>query len=167
MLVLGLMACTSTGCPFTHNHPSDRDLAALFEEHRSGFDTLRRMLDDDPELLRVAWDFYGTRISRSSHKPSALLPRKRWATYRELFRELQLANGVRQQQAGKYGRAIFFYVSSGGILDSTSTKGIAYTSEPPEALRNSLDDPLERGIQYGYKHIEGNWYIFFGYAGQR
>ena len=74
---------------------------------------------------------------------------------------------LRQQQAGKYGRAVFFYVSSKGILDSTSTKGIAYLSEPPEALRNSLDDPLERGIQYGYKHIEGNWYVFFVYAGQR
>lgn len=179
-LAIALMVLAPAGCFLTHNHPSDQDLIAHFGKHRSDFDTLRQMLDDDPELFRVNTTYYRDDSSQfvSHHKPSAVLSRNRWAAYRDFFRKLQLENGVWQAQSGKYGRMVFFFVSIGGILDSTSAKGIAYISEPPTkriayisepppVSSDSLDNSFERSLLYGYKHIEGNWYVFFSYNGQR
>ena len=182
-LAIALMALAPAGCSsvilsLMHNHPSDKNLIAHFGKHRSDFDTLRQMLDDDPELIRVNSNYYDDSSQRGSHKPSAVLSRKRWAAYRDFFRKLQLENGIWQAQSGKYGRMVFFFVSTGGALDSTSAKGIAYISEPPTkriayiskpppVSSDSLDNSFERSLLYGYKHIEGNWYVFFSYNSQR
>ncbi len=118
-LAIALMALAPAGCSsvilsLLHNHPSDKNLIAHFGKHRSDFDTLRQMLDDDPELIRVNSNYYDDSSQRGSHKPSAVLSRKRWAAYRDFFRKLQLKAGVWQAQSGKYGRMVFFFVSRGG-----------------------------------------------------
>ncbi len=51
-----------------------------------------------------------------------------------------------------------------GIVGSGSTKGYAYIEEPGE-LVNQLDSYKYKGksTDIGYKKIEENWYIYFGY----
>jgi hypothetical protein len=60
-----------------------------------------------------------------------------------------------------------FTTSSGGNVQHSSEKGYAYLVTAPDSLCRDLDEAskMMRPFPYsgwtGYRHIEGNWYLYF------
>jgi hypothetical protein len=62
----------------------------------------------------------------------------------------------------------FYYWDIGSAVSSDTDKGYAYLTMPPFNLLPSLDGshPDERNGDNGvktYRHIRGNWYLFYEY----
>jgi hypothetical protein len=74
--------------------------------------------------------------------------------YKKLMEKLGLLRGFSATRAKGYIE--FFATSFQG-----SMKGYFYSKEPPEHLDDNLDDIIKKELYYGYRHIEGNWYLFY------
>ena len=119
-------------------HPSDAALIRRFVRHRSEFDRLVGMSNEDTHVTR----------------PDS-------AEYRRLFRALGLQRLGRDE-----GRSamVYLFASSRGMAGiNPSTKGYVYSPKPLAPLFPSLD-PLtvyEPDTVAVYRHIVGPWYLFY------
>lgn len=156
-------ACLACGPP----HPTDEQLISLFQQNSEDFETLRRMIMKDDGVASMNYRFHdhiGIRIV-VHYFPCERLSRQRWRDYRELFRALDLENGItRTMQNGiKQGDRVRFNVSSQGLSISGSSKDIVYASEPPSPVVESLDNWVPVDSWVAYRHITGNWYLMYSF----
>lgn len=129
-------------------HRSDKDLIDNFRVHRSEFDQLLRMIMEDKSLYRVDYDW-----TEPEHPESVGITPARIDEYRGLMKKLGILRGFSAYRERKY---VEFFSSFQG-----SAKGYLYTKQPPPDLDASLDDVIQKGLSYGYRRIEGNWYLFY------
>jgi hypothetical protein len=130
-------------------HKSDKDMIDNFLSHRSEFEKLLTMVMEDKSLYRVDYDW-----SAPEHPESAGISASRIDEYRKFMEKLGLLRGFSATRAKGYIE--FFATSFRG-----SMKGYFYCEEPPEELDDNLDDVIKKDLYYGYRHIEGNWYLFY------
>jgi hypothetical protein len=139
--------------------PSDQKLLANFEDHEAAFNELIEMLKADQDLIRVDEDW------TNPENPEIIgISAGRIGTYRRLLREPRVPRGFRSE--GFMYEVDFFYWMIGAAITSDTSKGYAYRTGPPIYLLNSLDgyQPPDRDETVRvYRHICGNWYLFYEY----
>jgi hypothetical protein len=157
VLAYGLMlslAFTSGDIP----HKADQELIANFQSHRTEFNRLLQMINEDRDLKRVDndWTF--------PENPQAIgIAQERIDKYRTLFRQAGVPRGFSAFQSSDY---IEFIASSQGLAVSGSSKGYLYAKEPPPRVIDNLDTYRAQESKFSpafpvFRHIEGNWYLFF------
>jgi len=132
-------------------HLPDEVLIQNFHDHRTAFEQLRIMLERDDDIFRIDEDW--------TDPPE--ISQEKVGEYRRLFDVV----GTRR---GFYNRRnplrIELIASARGWVTSGSTKGYVFLEEPPETLDPSLDrfhTGNGANDRAAYRHIEGNWYLFF------
>lgn len=142
-------------------HPSDKDLLENFNKYRNELNQLAQMFLADRGLTRVAYDF-----TRPNNPETIGVTKDRIKQYRSLFSKLDLSAGI---DAGvdspEKKKIIWFLSSTKGLSVSGSTKGYAYSVKSPELIVENLDTYWSKdGRSFtAYKHIEGNWYVYFDF----
>lgn len=138
-------------------HKSDEELIANFQSHREEFNRLLQMVMEDKALSRV--DINWT----SPANPQAVgISRERVDEYRALFKKLGVPRGFNAFQA----RGVFEFIASAqGLSTGGSSKGYIYFKWRPVHVVESLDEYrqlTDKPYSYPvYRHIEGNWYLFY------
>jgi hypothetical protein len=130
-----------------------------FQAHKAELDQLLQMFLTDEPLVRVDFDWTDPK------DPQIIgVTQERLDVYRRLFRKVGLSRGIRGQGGKK--RILFIY-STRGLGIAGSGKGYAYLKEPPELVVDNLDNYKSKdGKSFtAYKHVEGNWYLYFDYSG--
>jgi hypothetical protein len=149
-----LAACTS-------HHPSDAEMRQRVVEQRQQFDSLRALAHADaPALSAVAPTWYRTRQGADSTVASTLLPEERWRTYRRLFSQLGLENGVDMDTTG-----VTFRVSDLGITGAGSSKGVVFFAHPREGISlcaslDSLPDTTSADHGACYRELGEGWFLY-------
>jgi len=149
-------------------HPSDRSLAYNFYRNHALFSRLIQMAAAERSVVRIDSKFTccptiyaDPRVPRDL-RSDGRLSNARWENYRALFRQLGLEDGISVLGS----KRVAFLASSVGIVNRGSTKGYIYSTVPPSPLVESLDDrspgpcSVQRDCEV-YKHLTGNWYLFF------
>lgn len=156
LIVFGIPGCfiLITGARefgFFSPQPSDAQIAQLLERHRDEFDRLVEMLETDTAIHNVDPLEFNSRDGLSY---------ARWQEYKRVLDEIDLPHGI-----SRWGDdSAHFVVWTRGIAVSGSTKGLAYREETPALLLKSLDTAKDLPPkEFGYWHIEGNWYVFLQY----
>ena len=87
----------------------------------------------------------------------------RIAEYRRLLRRVGTPRGF--QTTGATDDIDFYYWLTGSAITSDREKGYSYLATPPAHLLKSLDQcqPDDRNPVEFYRHIQGNWYLFYEY----
>ena len=163
IFVLFLLSCEKT------HHPKDSELIANFQVHQEEFAELLQMFEEDKSLGRVSFDF--TRLANFFEKCESQnswngknidISEGRLLEYKKLFSELKLEAGI---EGYCEKDEIYFHASTIGLAVSGSSKGYVFMLKKPmsENVVESLDDYKPNGKEstLGYKHIEGNWYLYY------
>ena len=129
--------------------PKDKDLLENFKQHRTELSRVVQMLGEDRKL-QALWP--------DSITPKDAIDEDRWNEYRRLMSSI----GTRGIHAnlGKESEVMF---RSDSLNYASYDKGYVYSEKMLEPLKESLD--LKRTevppYQTYYKHIEGNWYLYY------
>lgn len=155
LLLFGaLMLAVSPFMGKVPHHDSDEALIERFQEHQEAFEQLQREISAEPALARE--DRYGI-------YPENIFDPDRVAMYREQLDRVGLPGRFTIQMDG----TIEFVMTSGGTVHHSSKKGYAYRETAPDSLCLDLDEASKRLHPFpyngwrGYRHIEGNWYLYF------
>lgn len=138
--------------------PTDHELLANFERHETTFRKLIEMLKADKGLTRVDVDW------TDPNNPETIgVSPARIATYRRMLKDAHVPRGF--EARGDFGGVGFLYWGIGSAVSSDTTKGYAYMTTPPIDLLSSLDgyQPDRENTVRVYRHIRGNWYLFYEY----
>jgi len=140
--------------------PPDADLIQNFTKHRADFEEIVKMASHDKGLTRVDRDWTNPR------DPSKIgISQVRIDRYRALFRDAQIPRGFSagSEPGGKQIDVSFMFWGFGFAASDEYGKGYAYLTTPPKALRTTLDgfEPRFRQPYDIYRHVEGNWYLYF------
>jgi hypothetical protein len=141
--------------------PSDQKLLANFERHEAILNKVIEMLSADGDLIRVDEDWtIPENPERIGVSPSRI------NAYRRMLRDAGVPRGFRSE--GLMYEVDFFYWMIGSAISSDTIKGYAYRMRPPINLLSSLDgyrpDPKNGDDTVRvYRHIRGNWYLFYEY----
>lgn len=145
--------------PFTdfkgQSHQSDEQMIANFQQHKTEFEQLRQMILDDKGFTRIDDDW-----TEPSDPQTINIKPSRITEYRKLFQLLNIPRGF---SATQDKNEIEFIASSQGWIASGSSKSYVYLSTRPESLLNNLNQMslTDKPFGTGYRHIEGNWYLYF------
>ena len=136
--------------------PSDQEMLANFQHHRTAFNQLLLMAQADKGLSSVnnGW-------TDPDNLLTAHVSQSRVDQYRKLF----IVAGVISCSMGDQNVNLRAW-GVGNALSSDANKGYAYLVKPPTNLLNSLDDCQPEDTRFNveaYRHIEGNWYLFYEY----
>src|SRR5436305_3785366 len=129
--------------------PKDKELLENFRQHQPEFSHVVQMLGEDRKLQHL-WP--------NSISPKNAIDEKRWDEYRKIMSSI----GTRGIHAnlGKDSEVMF---RSDSLNYASYDKGYVYSEKKLEPLKESLD--LKRTdvppYQIYYKHIEGNWYLYY------
>jgi len=160
VVLVGMVIFILTGCDgFLAYHLRDAELEESLKRSKPMFNRLVRMADENPDVARIASDFYklGSNDSEPIWEACSRFPKARWDEYRELFRTLNLKNGM--MRLSEYPGVLFLLPvhNEHTVFDE---KGYAYSSRPLAPLRDSLDDPSAVKSGFGFKYLKENWYLF-------
>lgn len=155
LLAVGIAITISCKPSSAIDHPFDESLIEQFQNQEGDFNLLLKMFIEDEGLFRLGDDFI-----RSSRRMSPV----RIGEYRKLFKDLHLPNGI-----GGYEdkSVVWFNVSANGLSIGGSEKGFAYRTSKPELLVRNLDEYASLLRTQGgrsataFRHIKGNWYLYF------
>jgi hypothetical protein len=140
---------------------SDRSMIANFERHRSEFQQIVALADEDRRFQRIASTFTypdsTTPFLDRRPPPAPLLP-ERWDAYRALFQAANVPNGI-----AMHGASISFGYWGSGILDSTEYLEYLYSPEPVAPLVESIDEARRSGAcgDRCYRQIAESWYLTY------
>nr|MEE4266515.1 hypothetical protein [Candidatus Krumholzibacteria bacterium] len=155
LLVLGyFLVLVSSFAGSSQQHDSDETLIKRFHEHRDALEQLQREVSAEPGMANV---------HRDGIWPENLFDPDHVAAYREQLHRINLTNRFRIARDG----SMEFTASSGGNVQHSSEKGYAYLVTAPDSLCLDLDEASKRMRPFphrgwtGYRHIEGNWYLYF------
>ena len=141
----------NTGQP----HQPDAWMIANFQKHKSDFERLRQMILEDKGLNRVDDNW------TDPQEPLTIgIKSERIARYRRIFQQLGIPRGF---SATAERDKIEFITTTQGWLAGGSLKSYMYLKTPPDEVLDDLDKLTfqERPVGTGYRHIEGNWYLYF------
>ena len=161
-LVIGASLLALLGCEL----PSDTELLMRFELNRASFTDLVTMSNTDSTVIRIAFNF--TRISSNWGwpRPDSLLgfSRQRWDQYRDLFRKLNLVDGLSRERLPDSTPVVYLTAGSFGLVNRGNSKGYAYSIELLSPVVPSLD--VDRATLRGdqrhgvvYREIGKGWYL--------
>ncbi len=157
IIVFFLLATFLASCDFPdfsgQPHLPDEQLIENFKAHRAEFEKLVAMVLEDKSL---------TRVDENSTRPENFAT-SRVAEYRQLFK---IVGTPRSVSARLNRESIEFIASSQGWAVHGSSKGYLYSEKKPEYYGKPIDSLDEmslakRPFGSGYRHIEGNWYLYF------
>ena len=141
--------------------PSDQKLLSNFDKREAIFNKLIDMIKTDSDLIRVDEDWTDPKDPETIGISPA-----RISSYRQMLREARVPRGFRSESFGY--EVDFFYWMIGSAVSSDTTKGYTYRARPPIETVSSLDgcrpDPKNSDeVIKVYRHIRGNWYLFYEY----
>jgi hypothetical protein len=138
--------------------PSDQELLTNFERQEAALNLLIQMQSVDKGLIRVDADWTDPRNPRPIGVSA-----ERIATYRQLLDQTRTRRGFRANE--KEGEVDFYYWMIGSAVSSDTAKGCAYLVVAPLHALETLDRCRGKlnGVK-AYRHIRGNWYLFFEYV---
>jgi len=140
--------------------PSDQKLLSNFDKHEAIFNKLIDMINIDRDLIRVDEDWTDPK------NPETIgVSASRISIYRRLLKDARVPRGF--QSRGLMVEVDFFYWMIGSAISSDISKGYAYLTVPPLEVLVSLDgyrpEPGRDEVIRVYRHIRGNWYLFYEY----
>lgn len=166
LILVLLLVLLSVNCNL-NPHPSDSFLLQNFQENEKDFNLLVGMAKKDSNMIRIAYDFTWTEDSAAYPRPKSEMgiSDERWSSYKKLFAKLGLKAGILNYQPDR----VELISSTEGLLTGGSSKGYIYLEEEPEILENSLDNyditKFKKEINYVYRKIKGNWYLYYEVSG--
>lgn len=130
-------------------HLPDSILIQNFHANRQQFENLRTKLERDRHIRR---------IDDNWSDPPNIAPEV-LREYRSLFAVI----GTQGLHNWRDPVSIKLIASSRGWAASGSSKGYVYLAERPKSLEAELDSHTFGSGGYGpyYRHIDGNWYLYF------
>jgi hypothetical protein len=147
--------------PLAQKHPTDTSLKFMWLQHRSDFEKLIKMSNEDKHVVRIASDFTWLDTDVSWPRQNIGFTKERWDAYRGLFKKLDIPYGI--ERSARYPSATFFISSSVGLLVNGSSKGYAYSTLPLSPTRQSLDNISLAGLSGDvtfFRPVGANWYLF-------
>ena len=165
-LVLGI-ALLALLLLWSCSSPSDKSLAQRFNRHRSEFETLVRMLQEDADVIRIADDFTRLKDNWGWPRPESQwgVSRNRWNEYRKLFRRVGLRAGLQKDAVGN----VYFMAFTEGLALHGASKGFVYCGSVgnPDDVFLPCSEHHESGLVErtpgrgsSYRRLKENWYIF-------
>ena len=146
LMFAGLVLIISPIAGDDYPHPTDAELIRQFYAQRTAIEELQRMFAEDGGDGRIASDFT---------RDISLSP-ERWHAYQTRFANLHMPLGI---EGYRKCDCVEFIVSATGLAVSGSAKGFYYSAATPNPIVDPLDNPGNARILY--RHIEGNWYLFY------
>ena len=142
-----------------HNDPPpDRQMLVEFSQHRAEFDHLAAMVQADKKLERVDENW-----TQPDNPQKIGVSPARISEYRRRLSGVGVPRGF--EAFGGPQVIKFLYWGHGSAISSDTDKGFAHLAFPPAKVLNSLDQcqPDEHNGVLAYRHIEGHWYLYYGY----
>ena len=136
----------------------DRALIENFESHRSSFEKVVAMMEEDSQLKVSPNDTF----TILSSFPTPGFSTRRLNEYRALFADLGTPRATPVSR--RSDEIEFSAVSAFSDIDYefvVITKSYVYRKTPPSTLVDSLDYKDFQNSSWGCKHITGNWYLCF------
>jgi len=163
VLVLACLLAASVAAPqiLLQKHttpPSDQELLANFQRHRPALNQLLLMAQADKGLSSVSdgWTV-------PDNLATAGVSQGRVDHYHQL---LKIA-GLQDCSADEGHQDVTLTAwGIGDALSSDEMKGYAFLVKPPQTALNTLDSSQPEDHRFGvevYRHIQGNWYLFYEY----
>jgi len=138
--------------------PPDSELEVIFRNDRAVFEELVRMSDEDPNVIRIAYDFtWVAGLGLNTDSGQLGFSEERWEEYKTRFRKLQLETGV---DRGKDG-SVWFVAFSRGLAVSGLSKGYFFSKVKKDCTNDSLDVPEPfKDKPLICKKLDENWYLY-------
>lgn len=136
--------------------PSESQMLAHFRTHKTEFEQLRSMLQQDKQISIIGSDWMRGRDMSIVDTPEQMgISVERLAQYRALMNKLGVApiSGF-----GSRENYFQFNVFGGGFTDTTWSIGYAWSSKTPENIVPSAYNSMPR--HRCHSRIVGDWYIF-------
>lgn len=145
--------------------PSDAALRDQFQSHRSEFDALAVMSQEDAEGIRITNNFGNLENNWGRARPTSKkgITREKWNEYRRLFRKVELS-GLDKDKAGNV-----YLIAATDFVAGGATKGFVHCVNFGNRDKAFLPcvEQLDRGQAeetgnkgYSYRKLGQNWYIF-------
>lgn len=154
--ILMLKDSNNPNSPF-HFHPSDEKLISNFYEHEDEFDQLAKMLISENYIEVIFPDSSNCQISNQRMIKST--DSLSCANFIKIFQVLGLHWAFTKLHTGNEN--LWLAVSYTGLSVSGSSKGYYYSSESLQPTVIVFEDTEKAKGQEVFRHIQGNWYIFF------
>ncbi len=139
--------------------PSDAVMLKHFGSQETTLATLVQMANADKGLDRVDENW----TLPADTRDVGVSP-ERLTEYRKLLRNAGTPRGFQagRRADGNDGVNFLFWLTGSAISDDTE-KGFAYRTVPPANILPALDGirPQSRNGFAAYRHIQGNWYLFY------
>ncbi len=161
LFVIAFLGSTLLFQPRTH--PSDQDMIDYFNKHRTDFDRLVRMADEDDSVRAINPDHvilnnYGIWPKNTQEGFS----NERWNEYQNVFARLSEYNVSFLHNMGDQIRIVASIDSSS--LDNLEAivieKGYAFSIEEPAPLVSSLDEMGFESEGTYFRRIDKHWYLY-------
>lgn len=164
---LAALTRAATPNPKDLHNLAKANLEKQFGRNANVLHQLRVMAEEDPKLVRIAFDF--TELANNSNWPrkDIGITEGRWDTYRSLFQQVPLQEGIVRTE--DFPGAIFFVAVSRGLCTGGSSAGYVYStkrlspisSSPMKTLDKQARENPERYYAYAFKELKRNWYAFY------
>lgn len=146
---------------------SDQSLIANFQRHRSSFEEIVRMMDEDSNVLSVYEEYVsikGNPTWRGEREEG--FSTKRWLEYKALFARLGSRYIYRASKDGAITHIDAATVATAEVDGDTIviSKGYAYSTKLLQPSKDTLDDMDFSTTRTFYRPIGDNWYLFFDYG---
>jgi hypothetical protein len=154
---VALLALAALGGCGPGRPPSLQDMADAFTEERAGFETLRRMSDEDYKatgVFRLSAKFVMTESHPRWPRPKEEwgLTEERWDAYRKLFGATGSDEGLLRQPRAR-DTTVRFILWQWRYFDSGMERGVMFS---PAVLENHREDSDE----LRYMPLGNGWYAY-------
>ncbi|MFQ5398279.1 MAG: hypothetical protein ACE5E7_01640 [Anaerolineae bacterium] len=151
ILIFCLIAFIVLSFSLGYAHPTDEEMIANYAEHKPDFEQLALTLTTETEI-RIIFPKDG----KCQFEKRKLNDDELSEKCNQYIRAFNLL-GLDWTYSGD--EPIWLPVSSSGLSVSGSSKGYFFSSIPPKRIVSNTDN--WNGFSIVYRHIEGNWYIFY------
>ena len=136
---------------------SDAAMEENFWEHRTQFEQLARMSNEDTKMTRIAGEF--TNLEPVFDRD---FTEGRWDQYRRLFQNTGISRGLERYEDGAIH---FYYWEHASFIYGWEERGYVYSEKTLQPAVDSLDEiPASvAGTPCIYRHITDNWYMYYGW----
>jgi hypothetical protein len=145
-----LSALVLTGCGMS----PENSLRRAYPQNKNTLIELLHMQLEDPQLVRIAPSFTRLDSDWSWPRENVGISPDRWDTYRRLFRQANIVDGIQFDHG-----YLFYFAASEGLAIGGTSRGYAYTKVLPKVVVDHLSDcPSQEGVCF--VKMEPDWYIF-------
>jgi hypothetical protein len=135
--------------------PSEAQMIAHFKTHKTEFEQLRSMLQQDKKIFDIGSDWLSSRDGTGDSLTDTGITQQRLNQYRILMDKLNVSPIGRFSSRENYFR---FSVFGGGFTDTTWSIGYVWSDKTPENIVPSAYNTMPRNRSHS--RIEGKWYIY-------